>query len=100
MQMSGLAQDEALARKLGVTYGKLKAPPVYVRGYAGALAETLQASKQQEKLRFCPNCGKPTAGRRRVYCDAVCSYQFRSRKLYAKKRACQDGRNKEMEGRT
>lgn len=83
-QMSGIAQDEELARSMGITYGVLKAPPVYVRGYAGALIETLRKS-EKEKPRYCPNCGKPVTGRRRIYCDAVCSNQFRGRRKYAKK---------------
>ena len=31
--MTGIAQDEAKARQLGISYGMLKALPVYVRRY-------------------------------------------------------------------
>lgn len=70
---------------MGISYGVLKAPPVIVRGYAGAMAEDLYL-EHSAQLRYCPNCGKPVTGRKK-YCDAVCSNQFRSRKYYQKRKA-------------
>lgn len=88
--MTAIARDEAEARKAGVSYGILKAPPVIVRGYAGAQAANLMPAAQAEP-RYCRNCGKLLSGRRRAYCDAVCANQFTSRKYYAKIKARKSG---------
>ena len=78
---------------MGISYGALKAPPVIVRGYAGAMAETLYYEPSAQ-LRPCPNCGKPVSGRK-TYCDAICSNQFRSRKYYRKKKGAHPDGNPE-----
>ena len=82
--MTGIAQDEAKARQLGISYGMLKALPVYVRRYEEPQTKGGSNSVQTEP-RYCLNCGKPLKGRRRTYCDAVCSNRFRGRKYYTRK---------------
>lgn len=94
--VTAIARDEAKARAMGVTYGALKAPIVIVRGYAGSLHADSAPSKSAEP-RYCPNCGKPVSGHRRIYCDAVCMSQFTSRKYYAKKKARNGGQKEGMQ---
>lgn len=94
--MTAIARDEAKARKAGVSYEILKAPPVIVRGYAGALAANLMPAVQAEP-RYCRNCGKLLAGRQRTYCDAVCMNRFTSKKYYAKKKARTTGQKEGMQ---
>ncbi len=83
--MNAIAQDEAMARALGLTYGALKALQAPRRTNDGSKAAA--ALSARAKPRYCINCGKPLSGRQRIYCDAECSNRFRCRKYYARKKA-------------
>ena len=82
--MTGIARDEAKARQLGMSYGMLKALSVSMSVAAAPQGEGQKATAQ-EALRHCPNCGRLVEGHRRIYCDAECGSQFRSRKHYREK---------------
>ena len=84
-RLIGIAQDVELACEMGLTYGALKAPPVYVRGYAGptypkicaALGkDSEEPAKKKTAPRRCLSCGGPLSGRQGKFCCRECSWDW------------------------
>lgn len=89
-----VAQVEAEARRLGVSYGQLSAPPVEVRGYAGPLAESAAGflrtkEKPEKEAERCVICGEPLTGRQKRFCGEGCRNRYfcRQNRLRAAERA-------------
>lgn len=79
-----IAQDVEKARKMGLSYGQFKALEL-----TGFWPRKVEITLPGESRR-CPNCGKPVAGRCRIYCDAQCSQQYRDR-IYRQRRKMNAG---------
>ncbi len=91
-KLSGLAQDVRLAREMGLTYGALNAPPVYVRGYAGELYPEIcerrkaggkarkpapEPDKPPPEVRRCIVCNGPLSERQERFCSRDCAGNWR-----------------------
>lgn len=79
-----IAQDAEKAREMGLSYGQFKALEL-----TGFWPRKVEIALPGESRR-CPNCGKPVAGRCRIYCDAQCSQQYRDR-IYRQRRKTNAG---------